>query len=87
MRYKKINLELIVAADEAEAVVSGLNAALDELEKKHALFGGGVETVPVHHTGARKRSAFVRTMAAGDTVAGAVRTARASVVGALRWVI
>ena len=31
MLYKKINVELIVPADEAEAVVTGLNAALDQL--------------------------------------------------------
>jgi hypothetical protein len=67
--------------------VSDLNAALNELEKKHALFGGGIETVPVRHTGARKRSALAHTMAAGETVTGAIRTARASVAGALRAVI
>jgi hypothetical protein len=87
MRYTKINVELIVVADEAEAVVSDLNAALDELEKKRALFGGGIETVPVQHTGARRRSALVHTMAAGETVAGAIRTARNSIAGALRAVI
>jgi hypothetical protein len=32
MLYKKINVELIVVADEAEAVVAGLNTALDQLE-------------------------------------------------------
>ena len=35
MLYKKINVELIVPADEAEAVVTGLNAALDQLEEAH----------------------------------------------------
>jgi hypothetical protein len=46
MLYKKINVELIVVADEAEAVVAGLNAALDRLEERHTLFGGGIETSP-----------------------------------------
>jgi hypothetical protein len=87
MLYKKINVELIVVADEAEAVVAGLNAALDRLEEKHTLFGGGIETVPVEHRGTRKRSALAHTMAAGVTVAGAVRTARGSVTKALRTVI
>jgi hypothetical protein len=32
MLYKKINVELIVVADEAEAVVAGVNTALDQLE-------------------------------------------------------
>jgi hypothetical protein len=87
MLYKKINVELIVVADEAEAVVTDLNAALDRLEEKHTLFGGGIETVPVEHRGTRRRSALAHTMAAGETVAGAVRTARDSVIVALRTVI
>jgi hypothetical protein len=87
MRYKKINVEPIVVADEAEAVVTDLNAALDRLEEKHTLFGGGIETVAVRRRGARKRSALAHTVAAGETVAGAVRTARDSVTVALRAVI
>jgi hypothetical protein len=87
MLYKKINVELIVVADEAEAVVTDLNAALDRLEEKHTLFGGGIETVPVRHRGTRKRSALAHTVAAGETVAGAVRTARDKVTVALRAVI
>jgi hypothetical protein len=87
MLYKKINLELMVVADEAEAVVAGLNDALDRLEEKHTLFGGGIETVPVRHRGKAKRSALAHTLAAGETVADAVRTARDSVAVALRAVI
>ena len=40
MLYKKINVELIVVADEAEALVTDLNAALDRLEEKHTLLVG-----------------------------------------------
>ena len=87
MLYKKITVELIVVADEAEAVVTNLNAALDRLEEKHTLFGGGIETVAVRHRGTRKRSALAHTMAAGETVAAAVRAARESVTVALRAVI
>jgi hypothetical protein len=87
MRYRKINVELVVVADEAEAVVTELNAALDRLEEKHALFGGGIETVAFKHRGARKRSALAHTMAAGETVAVAVRTARESLAVAFRAVI
>jgi hypothetical protein len=87
MLYKKINIELIVVADEAEAVVAGLNAALDQLEEKHTLFGGGIETVPVSHAGKRKRSALSHTVAAGQTAAGAVRSARNGLTTALRAVI
>jgi hypothetical protein len=87
MLYKKITVELIVVSDEAEAVVADLNVALDRLEEKHTLFGGEIETVPVEHRGARKRSALAHTIAAGERVAGAVRTARDSVTIALRAVI
>jgi hypothetical protein len=87
MLYKKINVELIVVADEAEAVVAELNATLDRLEEGHTLFGGGIETVSIEHPGTRKRSALAHTMAAGETVAGALRTARESVTVALRAVI
>jgi hypothetical protein len=87
MLYKKINIELIVVADEAEMVVAELNAALDRMEEKHTLFGGGIETVAVEHSGARRRSAFAHTMAAGKSVVVAVRAARESVNAALRTVI
>ena len=87
MQYKKINVELIVVADEAEAVVAGLNAALDQLEENHTLFGGAIETVAIEHRGTRKRSALAHTMAAGETVADAMKTARDSVAVALRAVI
>jgi len=87
MLYKKINVELVVLADEAEAVVAELNAAVDRLEEKHTLFGGGIETVAFKHRGTRKRSALAHTIAAGETVADALRTARESVNVALRAVI
>lgn len=87
MLYKKINVELIVIADEAEAVVTELNAALDRLEPRYTLFGGGIETVAFEHARSKKRSALDHTMAAGETVVGAVKTARESVAIALRAVI
>jgi hypothetical protein len=87
MLYKKINVELIVVADEAEAFVADLHAALDHLEKKHTLFGGGIETVAFEHTGTRKRSALAHTMAAGEAVAVSLKAARESVTTALRAVI
>ena len=84
MLYKMINVELIVVADEAEAVVADLHAALDQLEEKHTLFGGGIETVAVEHPGTRKRSALAHTMAAGET---AVRATREGLTAALRAII
>jgi len=87
MLYKKINVELIVVADEADAVVAELNAALDRLEQKHTLFGGEIETIAFDHPGTRKRSALAHTLAAGETAAVALRAARDSVTVALRAVI
>jgi hypothetical protein len=87
MLYKRINLELIVLADEVEAVVAELNTALDRLEEKHTLFGGGIETVAFEHPGTQKRSALAHTIAAGETAAAALKAARESVTVALRAVI
>jgi hypothetical protein len=87
MQYKKISMEVIVVAEEADAVVAGLNAALDQLEESHTLFGGGIETVAFEHSGKRRRSALGHTIAAGETVAGALKTARDGMKVALRAVI
>ena len=87
MLYKRINVELIVIADEAEAVAAELEVALDRLEEKHTLFGGGIETVAFKHEGRQKKSALAHTIAAVGTAAAGVRTARKSVAVALRAVI
>jgi hypothetical protein len=87
MAYTKINLDLIVFADDAEAVVTELNAALDRLEERHTIFGGGIETVAVEHRGTRKRSALMHTRAAGETAVAALRAASEKVAGALKEVI
>ncbi len=87
MRYKKISMEVIVVADEAEAVVAELNAALDRMEESHTLFGGEIETVAFEHPGRRRRSALGHTIAAGETVAGALRHARNGMKVAFRAVI
>jgi hypothetical protein len=87
MQYMKISVEVIVVAEETEAVVAELNAALDQLEESHTLFGGGIETVAFEHPGKRRRSALAHTIAAGETVVGALRTARDGMKVALRAVI
>ena len=87
MLYKKISVEVIVVADEAEVVVAELNAALDRLEERHTLFGGGIETVAFEHPGRRRRSALAHATAAGETVAGALKTARHGMTVALRAII
>jgi hypothetical protein len=84
MQYKKINIELMVIAEEAEAVVAELNNALDQVEERHSLFGGAIETVTFEHKGRAKRSALAHTMGALET---AGRTTRESLAVALRAVI
>lgn len=78
---------MIVLADEAEAVVAELNASINQLEEKHTLFGGGIETVAFEHPGARKRSALAHTISAVGKVAAGVRAAREGVAVAFRAVI
>jgi len=87
MAYKKINLELIVFTDDAEAVVAELSAALDKLEERHTIFGGGIDAIPVEHSETRKKSARMHTLAAGETAADALRLAGEKVAGALREII
>ncbi|WP_158794199.1 hypothetical protein [Granulicella sp. L60] len=87
MLYKKIRVDVIVVADEAEVVVAELNAALDRLEESHTLFGGEIEAVAFEHPGKRRSSALSHTVAAGGTVVGALKTARAGMAVALRAVI
>jgi hypothetical protein len=87
MIYKKINLELIVVADEAESVIAELNATLDRLEEKHMIFGGGTECVSVEHQGTRKKSALMHTRAAGETAVDALRMAGEKMAGALKQII
>jgi hypothetical protein len=77
----------MVVADEADAVVAELNAALDRLGERRTLFGGGIETVAFKHPGTRRKSALAHTMAAGETFAIAVRNARERVTVALHAVI
>jgi hypothetical protein len=87
MLYKKINLELIVPADEADAVVSELATALDVMEERHTLFGGGTETVLVEHSGSRRKSALSHALNAGKTAVGAIKTARERATTALHKVV
>lgn len=87
MDYRKIEIELIVAEDEAEAVVSQLNAVLDGLEEKYEIFGGAIETMGVEHSGTRRKSAVTHTIDAGQTAIEAVRTAGGKVADAFRAVM
>jgi hypothetical protein len=87
MHYRKINVEIIVLADEAEALAEELTSTLDQLDERYTIFGGGIDTVAVEHRGTRKKSAFTHTKAAGETAAGAVKLAGEKVAGALRHII
>jgi hypothetical protein len=86
MLYKKINLELIVPADEAGGVICELDLALDRMEERYTLFGGGTETVLIDHSGSRRKTALSHTLAAGKTAVAAVKTARDRVTSAMHLV-
>lgn len=87
MAYRKINLELIVFADEADSVVAELNSAIDRLEEAHTIFGGDIEMVPVQHSGTRRKSALKHTLAAGDKAASAIKLAGGKVADAWKKVV
>jgi hypothetical protein len=87
MGYQKINIELVVFSEEADAVVLELNSAIDRLEETHSIFGGGIETVPVEHSGTRRKSALGHVLHAGNTATSAVKLAAQKVVDAYKKVI
>jgi hypothetical protein len=87
MNYTKITVELIVIADETDAVVAGLNLSLDRLDEQYTIFGGGIETVAVQHKGVRRKSALRHTVAAAETALAAMRLAGDKVAGAIRTII
>ncbi len=62
MQYQKIDLELIVFSEERDAVVAELNSTIDRLEENHAIFGGGIDAVPVENSGARRKSALTHVL-------------------------
>jgi hypothetical protein len=87
MGYQKINVELVVFSDDADAVVAELNSAIDRLEETYAICGGGIETVPVEHSGTRRKSALRHTLDAGDAVTSTLKSAAQNVVDAYKKVI
>jgi hypothetical protein len=87
MRYKKITVELVVDADEAEDVASQLNGALDQLAERYAIFGGDIETAPFSSPGKRRKSALAHTLAAGGTVAVALKSTGRHIGNAVRAVV
>lgn len=87
MAYEKINVELIVFSDEKDAVVTGLNSALDRIEETHTIFGGAIETAPVEHSGTRRKTALRHTLDAGNTATAAVKLAAHKVADAYKRVI
>jgi hypothetical protein len=87
MGYQKINVELIVFSEEADALIAELNSAIDRLEETHTIFGGGIETTPVEHSGTRRKSALRHTLDAGNAATSAVKLAAQKVADAYRKVI
>ncbi len=87
MGYQKINIEMAVFSEDAEAVVAKLNLAIDRLEETHTIFGGEIDTVPVAHSGTRRKSALGHTLDAGNAVTSALKLAAQNVAHAYKKVI
>lgn len=87
MVYRKISVELVVFADEADSVVAELNSAIDRLEKAHTIFGGDIEIATVKKSGTQRKSALMHTLAAGGAAVAAVKLAGDKVAGAYKRVI
>ncbi|HTV07988.1 MAG TPA: hypothetical protein VMD97_02960 [Candidatus Aquilonibacter sp.] len=87
MSYQKINVELVVFSEEAEAVVAELHAAIDRLDETYTIFGGDIETAAVEHSGKRRKSALRHTIDAGNTATSAMKLAAHKVADAYKKVI
>jgi hypothetical protein len=87
MGYQKINVELVVFSEEADAVIAELNSAIDRMEEAHTIFGGDIETAAVQHGGTRRKSALRHTLDAGNTATSAVKLAAQKVADAYKKVI
>ena len=87
MGYQKITVELVVFSDEADGVVSELNSTIDRLEETYAIFGGGVESVSVEHSGTRRKSALRHTLDAGNAVTSTLKSAAQNIANAYKKVI
>lgn len=87
MAYRKISLELVVFADDADSIEAGLNSAIDRLEETHTIFGGAIEATAVEHSGTRRKSALKHTIAAGGVAVAAARLAGNTLADAYRKVI
>jgi hypothetical protein len=87
MGYQKISVEFAVFAEDADAVVAELNSAIDRLEDTHAIFGGGIESVPVAHSGTRRKAALRQTLDAGNAATSAVKLAVQKIADAYKKVI
>lgn len=85
--YQKIKFEMIVFSAEADAVVFELNSAIDRIEESHTIFGGEIETSPVEHCGARRKSALSHALDARNVANSAVKSAARKARDAYKKVI
>lgn len=87
MEYRKITIEMVVFADEADSVIAEMNSAIDRVEEAHTIFGGDIETAAIEKSGTRRKSALMHALAAGGTAAAAVKLAGGKIAMARRKVI
>jgi len=79
--------ELFVDSDVADVIVSQLNVVPDQLEETHTISSGDIETAIFNQLRKRRRSALGHTLAAGETVAGALKSTSKQIGNPVRAVI
>ena len=87
MKYQKLTVEMVVFPEDADAVIAKLNAAIDQIDRTHTIFGGEIEATPIEHSGTRRKSALRHALDAGTTASSAVRLAAQKAKNAYRKVI
>jgi hypothetical protein len=85
--YQKINVEMVVLSEEADAVVAELNSVIDWIEESHTIFGGEIEANPMEHCGTRSKSALTHTLHARNVASAAVKSAARKARDAYKKVI
>ena len=87
MRYRKISVEMVVPADEADSVAMKLNEAMDGIEFNHSIFDGEIHTMDFKPFGTQQKSALTHTIAAGVKTVNALKIAHRGMKTALRAVL
>ena len=87
MAYQRINLELVVFADEADAIVAELMSSIDKVGATYSVFGGEVERGEFKPSETQNRSALMHTIRAAGMTADGMKLAAGKVAQAYKKLI